>query len=103
MTEPYRDWLMIDQAPAQTHSKGGLALPGAYQCAMAHGTVLAVGPGYQTEHGAYITVYDIKPGDVVYWAAAGGTLMKLKDGREVYVLPARNVVLIERSATPDQA
>lgn len=93
--EPYRDWLIVEQAAAQEMSKGGVALPQRFQCKMSHGTVLKVGPGYRSEEGEWINVDGIRPGDVVYWAAAGGTGLDVQ-GREIYVIPARNVVLVEK-------
>lgn len=94
--EPYRDWLIVKQAEAQEMSKGGVALPQRFQCKMSHGVVLKVGPGYRSEEGVWIDLSGISPGDTVYWAAAGGTGMEVQ-GKEIYVIPARNVVLIDKA------
>lgn len=96
--QPLHDRLIVEAAPRETQSAGGIILPDSAQEKPQKGKVLAVGPGKRLDSGELAEI-DVAKGDVVLYGKYAGTEVTV-DGEDFVILRADDVlaVLEESSA-----
>ena len=69
---PLADRVVVEPAPAEDVSSGGIILPDTAQEKPQQGTVVAVGPGKVSDSGALIEM-SVKEGDKILYGKYSGT------------------------------
>lgn len=87
---PLSDLIVVDRAPAETKTAGGLILPGIAQEQLHHGRVIAVGPGKRLPNGTRIPM-ELNEGDTVYFSKFEHMPFKV-DGVEYVTMHEADVV-----------
>ena len=82
--KPLADRVVVEPAPAEEMSSGGIILPDTAQEKPQQGTVVAVGPGKASDAGNLIEM-TVKEGDVVIYTKYGGTEIKV-EGSDYLIL-----------------
>jgi len=90
--KPLHDRIVVEAAPKEEKSSGGIILPDAAQEKPQRGKVLAVGPGKRLDSGALAPV-GIAEGDTVLYGKYGGTEVKV-DGVDYVILRAEDVLAV---------
>ena len=70
--KPLADRVVVEPAPAEDKSAGGIILPDTAQEKPQQGTVVAVGPGKVSDSGALIEI-SVKEGDKILYGKYSGT------------------------------
>ena len=70
--KPLADRVVVDAAPAEEMSSGGIILPDTAQEKPQQGTVVAVGPGKVSESGKEVAM-SVKKGDKILYGKYSGT------------------------------
>ncbi|HLK14922.1 MAG TPA: co-chaperone GroES [Fimbriimonadaceae bacterium] len=95
--KPLHDRIIVEAAPKEEKSSGGIILPDSAQEKPQRGTVLAVGPGKRLDSGQLAPV-DVKVGDVVLYGKYGGTEVTV--GGTDYVILRADDILAVTTAEP---
>ncbi|MFA5396197.1 MAG: co-chaperone GroES [Methanogenium sp.] len=84
---PIGDKILVKVSKKETKTDAGLLIPDATLDSQTHsnGVIVAVGTGEQFENGQR-QVFDVKPGDEVYFAQYAGVEIKLDDEAFAYYL-----------------
>lgn len=90
---PIQDNLIVVPDGRETHTDGGLVIPGTAQQIILTGVVLAVGPGRARKEGGPVLPIAARPGDRVFYERHMGTEIK-SDGRKVLLLREVHVVAV---------
>ena len=90
--KPLADRVVIEPAPAEQKTSGGIIIPDTAKEKPQKGTVLAVGPGDRDDKGARIEL-DVKEGDVVLFAKYSGTEIKY-DGKKLLIMRESDILAI---------
>jgi len=77
---PQGDRVLVEPAPAEVKTAGGLIIPDTAQEKPQKGTVIAVGPGKKKEE-----PMTVKPGDNVLYGKYSGTEITI-DGKEYLIM-----------------
>ncbi|MGI6321681.1 MAG: co-chaperone GroES [Bacteroidales bacterium] len=85
--KPLADRVVIEPAPAEQKTAGGIIIPDTAKEKPQQGTVLAVGPGKKDEP---IT---LKVGDVVLYGKYSGTEMNI-DGKDLLIMRESDVYAV---------
>ncbi len=93
--KPLADRVVVEPAPAEEVSTGGIILPDTAQEKPQEGKVVAVGGGAKTEDGKIIPM-DVKIGDKVLFGKWSGTEVKI-DGKEYSIMKESDVMGISIS------
>ena len=88
--KPLNDRIVVEPAPKEEKSAGGIILPDAAQEKPLKGTVIAVGPGKRLDNGSLATV-DVSVGDTVLYGKYSGTEVTI-DGKDLVILRAEDVL-----------
>ena len=70
--KPLADRVVVEAAPAEEMSSGGIILPDTAQEKTQQGTVVAVGPGKVSESGKEVAM-SVKKGDKILYGKYSGT------------------------------
>jgi chaperonin GroES len=81
---PLSDRVIVKPAEAEEKTKGGIILPDTAKEKPIEGTIVAVGPGKDTENGKK-TEMTVKVGDVVLYGKYSGTEVTV-DGQEYLIM-----------------
>lgn len=85
--KPLADRVLIQAAPAEEKSAGGIIIPGAAQEKPQKGKVVAVGPGKKDEPTT------VKNGDTVLYGKYSGTELTV-DGKEYLMMRESDILAI---------
>ncbi len=88
--KPLHDRIVVEAAPKEEKSAGGIILPDTAQEKPLRGKVLAVGPGKRLDSGQ-LAALDVQPGDHVLYGKYGGTEVTV-DGKDYVILRAEDVL-----------
>jgi chaperonin GroES len=88
--QPLHDRIVVEAAPREEKTAGGIILPDAAQEKPQRGKVLAVGPGKRLDSGQ-LSAVDVKVGDVVLYGKYGGTEVTV-DGTDYIILRAEDIL-----------
>lgn len=93
---PLHDRIVVEAAPKEQKTAGGIILPDSAQEKPLQGRVLAVGPGKRLDSGQLAPV-DLKVGDEVLYGKYSGTEVKVS-GKDYLILRAEDVlgVVVEK-------
>ena len=100
--KPLHDRIIVEAAPKEERSSGGIILPDSAQEKPLMGKVLAVGPGKTLDSGTTVPV-DVKKGDTVLYGKYAGTEVTV--GTDEYVILRSDDVLgiVEGAMKPKAA
>lgn len=87
--KPLADRVVVQPAPAEEKTSGGLIIPDSAQEKPQRGTVVAVGPG-RVENGNKIDM-SVGEGDAVLYGKYAGTEVTL-DGEEVLIMRESDIL-----------
>jgi len=90
--KPLHDRIVVEAAPKEEKSAGGIILPDTAQEKPQRGKVLAVGPGKRLDSGQLAPV-DVKVGETVLYGKYGGTEVEV-DGQDYVILRAEDILAI---------
>ena len=89
---PLHDRIVVEAAPKEEKTAGGIILPDTAQEKPQKGKVLAVGPGKRLDSGQ-IAALDVKVGETVLYGKYGGTEVTV-DGHDYVILRADDILAI---------
>lgn len=90
--KPLGDRIVVQAAPQEEKTKGGLVLPDTVKEKPVEGIVVAVGDGKVLDNGQRQPM-DVKVADKVIYSKYSGTEVKL-DGEEYLILSERDVLAV---------
>lgn len=90
--KPLGDRIVVQAAPQEEKTKGGLVLPDTVKEKPVEGIVVAVGDGKILENGERQPM-DVKVNDKIIYSKYSGTEVKL-DGEEYLILSERDVLAV---------
>lgn len=90
--KPLGDRIVVQAAPQEEKTRGGLVLPETVKEKPVEGIVVAVGEGKILENGQRQPL-DVKENDKVIYSKYSGTEVKL-DGQEYLILSERDVLAV---------
>lgn len=88
--KPLADRVVVESAPAEEVSSGGIILPDTAQEKPQQGTIVAVGPGKISDSGALIDM-TLKTGDKILYGKYSGTEVNV-EGTD-YIIMRENDIL----------
>ena len=88
--KPLHDRIVVEAAPKEEKTAGGIILPDSAQEKPQRGKVLAVGPGKRLDSGQ-LSAVDVKVGDTVLYGKYGGTEVTV-EGNDYIILRAEDVL-----------
>ncbi|MFQ3586935.1 MAG: co-chaperone GroES [Fimbriimonadaceae bacterium] len=94
--QPLHDRIIVEAAPKEEKTAGGIILPDTAQEKPLRGTVLAVGPGKTQDNGKRTPV-DVKVGETVLYGKYSGTEVTV-DGKEYVILRADDILAVVEGA-----
>ncbi|RYG33412.1 co-chaperone GroES [bacterium] len=92
---PLHDRIVVEAAPKEEKSAGGIILPDSAQEKPQRGKVLAVGPGKRLDSGQ-LAALDVQVGDHVLYGKYGGTEVSV-NGSDYIILRADDVLAVSNS------
>ena len=90
--KPLADRVLIEPAPAETKTVGGIIIPDTAKEKPSKGEVVAVGPGKHADDGKLVPMA-VKVGDMVLFNKYAGTEVKI-DGAEHLVMREDDILAI---------
>lgn len=90
---PLLDRVLIRRDADQTHSAGGIVLPGMATEQANRGTVVAVGPGMPRPNGTFQETV-VQPGDRVLFGPYAGSSTVIHDGEKLLVLSESEILAV---------
>ncbi len=93
--QPLDDRVLVQPKAAADTTAGGIVIPDQAQDKPFTGTVIAAGPGLQTDTGERIPMA-LEVGDEVVYSRYAGTELKL-DGESFVCLTQRDVLLVDKA------
>ena len=90
--KPLSDRVVVEAAPADEVSSGGIILPDTAQEKPQQGKVVAVGPGKVSDAGTLIESA-VKKGDTVLYGKYSGTEVTI-DGREYSIMRESDILAV---------
>ena len=90
--KPLSDRVVVEPAPADEMSKGGIILPDTAQEKPQFGTVVAIGPGKASDTGTTIAM-TVKKGDKILYGKYSGTEI-IVDGTEYLIMRESDILAI---------
>lgn len=98
--QPLHDRIIVEAAPKEEKTAGGIILPDSAQEKPLRGTVLAVGPGKTQDNGKRTPV-DVKAGETVLYGKYSGTEVTV-DGKDYVILRADDVLAVVDGAPAEK-
>ena len=90
---PRGDRVVIRRDESESVTEGGIIIPDAAKDKPHKGTVLAVGPGRQSEVGAWMPIKGLEVGDRVLYTKFAGDVFK-HDGEEIILVGERDIIAV---------
>jgi len=90
--KPLADRVVVEAAPAEEMSSGGIILPDTAQEKPQQGTVVAVGPGKVSESGKEVAM-SVKKGDKILYGKYSGTEFAF-EGTEYLIMRESDILAI---------
>jgi chaperonin GroES len=90
--KPLADRVVVEPAPAEEMSTGGIILPDTAQEKPQQGTVVAVGPGKISDAGSEISM-NLKKGDKILYGKYSGTEFAF-EGTEYLIMRESDILAI---------
>lgn len=90
--QPLHDRIVVEAAPKEEKTAGGIILPDTAQEKPQRGDVLAVGPGKRLDSGQIAPV-DVKIGDTVLYGKYSGTEVTVS-GKDYVILRAEDILAV---------
>ena len=90
--KPLADRVVVEAAPAEEMSSGGIILPDAAQEKPQQGTVVAVGPGKINDSGKEVAM-SVKKGDKILYGKYSGTEFAF-EGTEYLIMRESDILAI---------
>ena len=90
--KPLSDRIVVEAAPAEEVSSGGIILPDTAKEKPQQGKVVAVGPGKVSDNGNIVKV-TLKSGDKVLYGKYSGTEITV-DGEEVLIMRESDILAV---------
>ncbi|MFQ6611516.1 MAG: co-chaperone GroES [Fidelibacterota bacterium] len=90
--KPLADRVVVEAAPAEEKSTGGIILPDTAQEKPQQGTVVAVGPGKISDSGVEIKM-SVKVGDKILYGKYSGTEVTY-DGKEYMIMRESDILAV---------
>ena len=90
--KPLADRVVVEPAPAEEVSSGGIILPDTAQEKPQQGTVVVVGPGKNNEDGT-TGAMNVKAGDVVLYGKYSGTEITY-EGKDLLIMRESDILAI---------
>ncbi len=90
--KPLADRVVVEAAPAEEKSSGGIILPDTAQEKPQQGTVVAIGPGKASDTGTIIGM-TVKKGDKVLYGKYSGSEVT-HDGKEYLIMRESDILAI---------
>jgi chaperonin GroES len=94
--QPLNDRLVVEAAPKEEKSAGGIILPDSAQEKPQRGKVIAAGPGKRLDSGQ-LAPLGISVGDVVLYGKYSGTEVTV-DGKDFVILRGEDVLAVVQDA-----
>lgn len=91
--KPIGDRIVIEAAPAETKTASGIYIPETAQEKPQYGTVVAVGPGRNSEQTGALIPLMVKTGDKVIYGKFAGQEFPI-DGKDYLVMRESDVFVI---------
>ncbi|GIX11171.1 MULTISPECIES: co-chaperone GroES [unclassified Elioraea] len=91
--KPLGDRVLVEPAPAETKTRGGIIIPDTAGEKPTRGKVIAVGPGARAEDGRLMPL-DVKKGDMVLYGKWSGTEVKM-EGKDYVILKESDILGVE--------
>ena len=88
--KPLADRVLVEPAPAETKTSGGIIIPDTAKEKPMQGKVIAVGKGTKDKDGNLIPL-DVKVGDKVLYGKWGGTEVKV-NGQEFIIMKESDIM-----------
>ena len=89
---PLADRVVVEPAPAEDVSSGGIILPDTAQEKPQHGTVVAAGPGKVSDSGSTVAM-EVKKGDKVLYGKYSGTEFSY-EGTEYLIMRESDILAV---------
>ena len=90
--KPLSDRVVVEAAPAEEVSSGGIILPDTAQEKPQQGTVVAVGPGKTSDTGTLVKL-TVKPKDKVLFGKYSGSDITI-DGKDYMIMRESDILAI---------
>ena len=90
--KPLADRVVVEAAPAEEMSSGGIILPDTAQEKPQQGTVVAVGPGKVSESGKEVAM-SVKKGDKILYGKYSGTEFAF-EGTEYLIMRESDILAV---------
>ena len=90
--KPLADRVMVEPAPAEDKSAGGIILPDTAQEKPQQGTVVAVGPGKVSDSGSLVEM-TVKKGDKVLYGKYSGSEVTF-DGVDYVIMRESDILAV---------
>lgn len=90
--DPLADRVVVEPAPAEDVSSGGIILPDTAQEKPQQGTIVAIGPGKYSDNGTLIKM-TVKNGDKVLYGKYSGTEVTV-EGNEYVIMRESDILAI---------
>ena len=90
--KPLADRVVVEPAPAEDKSAGGIILPDTAQEKPQQGTVIAVGPGKMSDSGSLIKM-TVKKGDKVLYGKYSGSEVAF-DGTDYVIMRESDILAV---------
>ncbi|BBO24327.1 MAG: co-chaperone GroES [Armatimonadetes bacterium] len=97
---PLHDRIVVQSAPEEEKTAGGILLPDTAKERPSRGTVLAVGPGKRLDSGKLVSM-EVKVGDVVLYGKYSGTEVTV-GGEEYFILRQDDVLAVLEGAKAEK-
>lgn len=94
--KPLHDRIIVEAAPKEEKTSGGIILPDSAQEKPQRGKVLAAGPGKRLDNGK-LAPMDVKIGDTVLYGKYSGTEVTV-EGTDYVILRADDVLAVLEGA-----
>ena len=88
--QPLHDRIVVEAAPKESKSSGGIILPDSAQEKPLMGKVLAVGPGKTLDSGSHVPV-EVKKGETVLYGKYAGTEVNV-GGKDYVILRSDDIL-----------
>ena len=90
--KPLADRVVVEPAPAEDKSAGGIILPDTAQDKPQQGTVVAAGPGTVSDAGSLIEM-TVKEGDIVLYGKYSGSEVAF-DGTDYVIMRESDILAV---------
>jgi chaperonin GroES len=91
--KPLADRVLVEPAPAEEKTVGGIIIPDTAKEKPQRGTVIAVGPGKNAENSGTLVPLTVKVGDTILYGKYAGTEITV-EGKEYLMMRESDIFAI---------